>query len=64
MINPINWLHQRNIHKRRIRVLANWITNRIPIGVSVLDVGCGDGELAAMIQQQRPDLRVQGLELL
>ena len=64
MINPINWFHERSIHQRRIRVLANWITNRLPTGASVLDVGCGDGELAAEIQKRRPDLRIRGLEVL
>ena len=64
MINPIHWFHERNIHQRRIDVLANWIANRIPSGASVLDVGCGDGELAAKIQKRRPDLKIKGLEVL
>lgn len=64
MINPIHWLHERNIHQRRIDVLAKWIANRIPNGASVLDVGCGDGELAAKIQKRRPDLKLKGLEVL
>ncbi|MDG2221600.1 MAG: methyltransferase domain-containing protein [Rubripirellula sp.] len=64
MINPIHWFHERSIHQRRIEVLANWITNRLPTGASVLDVGCGDGELAAKIQKRRPDLKIRGLEVL
>ncbi len=30
----------------------------------MLDVGCGDGALAAVLQSKRPDIRVQGIDVL
>jgi SAM-dependent methyltransferase len=36
----------------------------IPPGCSLLDVGCGDGKLAQSLQQKRPDVRIEGAELL
>jgi SAM-dependent methyltransferase len=30
----------------------------------VLDVGCGDGALAALLRERRPDIRVEGVDVL
>jgi SAM-dependent methyltransferase len=35
-----------------------------PQGASILDVGCGDGLLDQLLEEQRPDLRVRGIEVL
>lgn len=32
--------------------------------MSVLDVGCGDGLLAALVMRRRPDLRIRGVDIL
>ncbi len=64
MINPVHWFHQQQIHRRRVRVLADWIAERLPADARVLDVGCGDGELAAEIAQRRPDATVRGIDVL
>jgi SAM-dependent methyltransferase len=36
----------------------------IPAGAKVLDVGCGDGLLSAMIARERPDITLQGIDVL
>jgi SAM-dependent methyltransferase len=57
-------VHQRWIFRRRVEVLASHIAELIPASArTVLDVGCGDGTLAALVMQRRPELTIQGLEL-
>ena len=62
--NLIELLHGGFIHRRRTEVLARHAASIIPSGVSVLDVGCGDGRIAAEIALLRPDLRVSGIDVL
>lgn len=62
-MNPVEWLHERYIKPRRVRALAAAIAPVIPRNAAVLDVGCGDGALAAEIGRQRTDLRIHGLEV-
>jgi methionine biosynthesis protein MetW len=65
-INPDNdgryeeYWRKRGVSKHRYRydVLAEWIENR----QSVLDVGCGDGYLAAFLRDKK-DARVQGIDV-
>ncbi|MGB8590551.1 MAG: class I SAM-dependent methyltransferase [Candidatus Acidiferrales bacterium] len=56
-------LHGRIVHGRRIAVLAKHIAGMIPPGSRLLDVGCGDGTLAAVLAQLVPGLNVQGVEV-
>ncbi len=58
------WLHWRLIFRRRIRVLAQAILPLLPEKGCVLDVGCGSGELAAILSSWRPGLVFQGLDVL
>lgn len=60
----IGKLHDSLVFGRRIRVLADAIGKRIPAGARVLDVGCGSGDLAALIMRLRPDLRIEGIDVL
>ncbi|MBM4133680.1 MAG: class I SAM-dependent methyltransferase [Nitrospira sp.] len=57
-------MHARVVHRRRIAVLAERISALLPRGAKVLDVGCGDGMIDALIQRQRPDLVVSGIDVL
>ena len=49
-------LHGRYVHDRRTRVLSDHLAKLIPQDFHILDVGCGDGLLAHLIAQKRPDL--------
>lgn len=57
-------LHNKLVSSRRVAVLANWFAKLLPSGVRVLDVGCGDGTISALLQQKRPDISVQGIDVL
>jgi SAM-dependent methyltransferase len=62
-VNPVEWLHEVYIKRRRVRALATSIASLIPRNASVLDVGSGDGALAEEIIRQRSDIRIRGLEV-
>ena len=57
-------IHGGYVFKRRVRVLSSVLAKLIPPGARVLDVGCGDGLIAHLISQQRPDVQVQGIDVL
>jgi SAM-dependent methyltransferase len=64
---PLSWIsrwHQAFVFKRRTRVLAEMLAAQIPERSSVLDIGCGDGTIANLIARLRPDVRIQGVEVL
>jgi SAM-dependent methyltransferase len=52
------------VSDRRMRVLARWFNELLPRNVCVLDVGCGNGQLSAILQSKRPDLVIQGIDVL
>lgn len=57
-------LHGRYVHSRRVRVLRDTLAGLLPQKARVLDVGCGDGLLASLIVEQRPDLEISGIDVL
>jgi SAM-dependent methyltransferase len=60
----IGALHDNIVHGRRTRVLSDWFSKIAPQGSRILDVGCGDGLIAALLQSKRPDVSVQGIDVL
>jgi SAM-dependent methyltransferase len=56
--------HAAAVFHRRTRVLAEMLAARIPQQASVLDVGCGDGTIARLITQIRPDVSIRGVEVM
>lgn len=57
-------VHGGYVHGRRVSVLAHHIANLLPDQAHILDVGCGDGKLAALITELRPDVRIEGVDVL
>lgn len=55
--------HSRLVHGRRVRKLAQALGPLCEPGWSVLDVGCGDGRLGALLAREGRDLTLRGLEL-
>lgn len=62
--SAVGVMHNKLVLNRRVRVLANWFAELIPPRTRVLDVGCGDGKISAALQSKRPDINVQGIDVL
>src|SRR5690606_2338380 len=61
----LNAAHGVLILGRRVEVLARALAEAIPAGPGrVLDLGCGDGQVAAALMRRRPDLTVIGVDVL
>lgn len=61
---PFEHFHSKYISLRRTEVLAHHVSSLIPRAAGVLDVGCGDGEMASILMKQRSDITLQGLDVL
>ena len=64
---PLSWIarsHRALVFGRRARVLAGALAPLIPAEArSVLDIGCGDGTIASLIAERRPEIAVEGVEV-
>ena len=56
--------HRSLIFDRRVQRLSELLSQIIPRECSVLDVGCGDGKVAWSLLKRRPDLRIEGVDVL
>jgi len=56
--------HGGYVHRRRVDVLSREFAKLIPPGSTVLDVGSGDGRLAARIRDRVGDLKIHGIDTL
>jgi SAM-dependent methyltransferase len=63
-VSVLNRFHGGYVHPRRVRVLADHLASLFSPGARVLDVGCGDGLIAAEVARRRPDLVVAGIDVL
>jgi SAM-dependent methyltransferase len=59
----LDQLHGNYVFARRTRVLAHHLAALLPKDAAVLDVGCGDGSIAKLIMDQRPDVRISGIDI-
>lgn len=57
-------LHGKLVHARRIRVLADVLATQLHPGQRVLDIGCGDGAISALLRERVPGIHIQGVEFL
>jgi SAM-dependent methyltransferase len=57
-------IHERHVYNRRVRVLADRLAEILPRDARVLDVGCGDGLIDRLILDRRPDLQIEGIDVL
>jgi len=62
--SALNAVHNAAVFGRRVRVLSQHLADIIPEAGRVLDLGCGDGSIAAQLMQARPDLKVEGVDVL
>ncbi|MFN8392505.1 MAG: class I SAM-dependent methyltransferase [Bdellovibrionota bacterium] len=57
-------LHRRFALTRRVEVLARELSAMLPDNVSVLDVGCGSGEISREIIRRRSNVTLDGIDLV
>lgn len=57
-------VHDKLVFGRRVRTLAAAIAERLPEQARVLDVGCGSGDLAVLVMRLRPDVTIEGIDVL
>ena len=57
-------IHKHFLLTRRDPILANHVAALLPAHAHVLDVGCGDGIIDELIQQMRPDVTIEGIDVL
>ena len=63
-MNLLERIHDGYIYNRRVRVLSDHLSQLIPENASVLDVGCGDGQVSRLIMGRRPDVTLVGIDRL
>jgi SAM-dependent methyltransferase len=56
--------HGKLVHSRRVERLSRYLSELMPENAVVLDIGCGDGKLAALIQTLRPDVKMKGIDVM
>jgi SAM-dependent methyltransferase len=57
-------VHGKAVFDRRIEVLTRTLADFIPADARVLDIGCGSGTLAKRIMALRPDVTIEGIDVL
>ena len=60
----LNRAHGALVFGRRVQILAASLAKEIPIRAEVLDVGTGDGSIAKAIALHRPDIKIEGIDVL
>ncbi len=60
----IGALHEKLVHQNRVHTLATAIAELLPTDAKTLDVGSGDGELDRHLAELRPDVQIQGVDVL
>lgn len=56
-------VHGTLVHRRRVAVLAKYLSAMIEPGSSVLDIGCGDGKLDCLLVEKVEGMRIEGAEI-
>jgi len=63
-MNVLDRIHESCVYGRRVRCLSDHLARLVPAACSLLDIGCGDGKLAQLLLEKRPDLRIEGVDVL
>jgi SAM-dependent methyltransferase len=59
----LDTVHGRLVHGRRVDVLSRHFAEMIPPDAQVVDIGCGDGRIGALVMERRDDVRFSGFDI-
>jgi SAM-dependent methyltransferase len=62
-IRLLGKIHGKVVFERRIAVLAEKLAEMLAPGFRLLDIGCGDGQVAALLREAVCGLKVEGVEV-
>ena len=63
-LSVIDRIHEDYVFGRRVLRLVKHLARVIPKNARVLDVGCGNGQIAHLLMESRPDLMISGIDVL
>ena len=63
-VSVIDRIHEDHVFGRRVLRLVEHLARVIPEQARVLDVGCGNGQIAHLLMGSRPDLTIRGIDVL
>jgi ubiquinone/menaquinone biosynthesis C-methylase UbiE len=64
MSSLLNILHTKLVSGWRVRVLVESLAALVPNGSRLLDIGCGDGQIAKLIVARRSGVEATGIDVL
>jgi SAM-dependent methyltransferase len=64
LFSAVERAHRKYVFERRMRILSEVLSSLIPDNASVLDIGCGSGQISGLLLQRNPTISIQGLEVL
>ncbi|MFN0279748.1 MAG: class I SAM-dependent methyltransferase [Pyrinomonadaceae bacterium] len=56
--------HGKLVHSRRVERISEELSRLFSPNAQILDVGCGDGLIPKLIKSKRPDVEIQGIDVL
>lgn len=60
----LDTIHSNFTYDRRVKVLSKHMANQIDDGSSILDVGCGDGQISKLISGEVSGSSIHGIDVM
>ena len=60
----LDTIHSKYTYNRRVNVLSSSIAGQIDEGSSILDIGCGDGQISELISGMVADSSIEGIDVM
>ena len=60
----LDFLHSNFTYDRRVQVLSEHMAKQIDVDSSILDIGCGDGQISELIASKVPGSSIRGIDVM